>query len=151
MPKYTTKCKVCQKQEIRKLTFDQYGLVEKGELRLDCTCGSQVELVFDPIGVDFVLKDGPSGGFTSKAEKENSYRAKHRKVMAQREKDHVRPSKLQPNFEGQIASSWGEARDAAYDSTFAEVKREHGIKTAVEAATKSAKTYEKHIKQEVSQ
>lgn len=150
MPKYTTKCKVCQKQEIRKLTFDQYGLAERGGLRLDCACGGQVELMFDPAGVDFVLKDGPSGGFVSKAEKENAYRAKHRKVMAQREKDHVRPSRLQPNFEGQIASTWKEARDAAYDSTFAKVKKEHGIKTAVEAATKSARTYDHHIKGQVS-
>jgi hypothetical protein len=150
MPNYKTKCVLCQNQEIRKLTFEQYERVQKGILSLDCTCGGQVELVFDPRGVNFVLRDGQAGGFVSKADRENAYRAKRRQVMARREKDHVYPNKLQPNFEGNIASSWKEARDAAYSSTFDTVKREQGVKVATEAAKKSAKTYERHIKKEVS-
>jgi hypothetical protein len=150
MPRYSTQCQACQKQETRKLTFEQYDLVKKGQFHLDCICGGQVELLFDPIGVDFILSDGPSGGWISKSSRENAYRANRRQVMTQRQRDHVRPKELVPNFQGQIASSWKEARDAAYQSKFDEVKSDHEMKTAAEAAVKSAKTYDKFVRRGVT-
>jgi len=146
MPVYNTECKDCQKREDRKLTFAQYDLVKDGDLILDCTCGGHVQLVFDPGGVDFVLKDGESGGWVSKAAKENAYRADRRRVMTQRQRDHVSPNRLQPNFQGQVTSSWEEARDLAHKSTYEKVKGEHGVGAASEAASKSAKTYDPLIK-----
>jgi hypothetical protein len=147
---YSTHCTACEKREERKLTFAQYDQAQAGDLQLDCSCGGSVELVFDPSDVAFVLKDGESGGFVSKAMKENAYRRERRKIMAQRERDHVRPNTLQPNFQGRPTSSWKEAQDAAYQSTYDKVKGEHGTKVAAEAATKSAQTYNKHIKREVT-
>lgn len=151
MPMYRTQCGKCQKVEERRLTFQQYDAVKEGTA-LACSgeCEGQVGLVFDPTDVSFVLKDGESGGFTSKALKENSYRAKRRTVMAQRERDHVRPNKLQPNFQGKPAASWADAKDAAYQSTYDKVKGEHGAKDAAVAASESAKTYDRYVKQEVT-
>ena len=148
---YGTQCVKCQKTEERRLTFQQYDAVKDGEA-LICSdeCQGPVGLVFDPKDVSFVLKDGESGGFTSKAIKENAYRAKRRTLMAQRERDHVRPNKLLPNFQGKPAASWADAKDAAYQSTYDKVKGEHGAKDAAVAASESAKTYDRYVKQEVT-
>jgi hypothetical protein len=145
MPVYNTQCRGCGRCADRKLTFAQYDLAKEDQLRLDCACGGQVELVFDPSEVSFVLKDGESGGFVSKALRENAYRKRRCETMAQRERDHVRPNRLQPNFQGQTTSTWEEAKDAAYQSTYDKVKREHGSKVAADAAAKSAKTYDRQI------
>jgi hypothetical protein len=120
--------------------------MKEGNLQLDCACGGQVKLIFDPSGVEFVLKDGESGGWISKAQKENAYRANRRQVMARKEKDHVRPNRLRPNFQGQVTSSWEEAKDLAHQSTYEKVKGEHGVVAAADAAAKSARTYDHLIK-----
>jgi len=150
MPTYNVQCEVCKKQEIRKLTFNQYDLVKENKFQLNCSCGGIMQLLFDPTGIGFVLKDGSSGGWQTKSSKENTYRTARRQVMSQRERDHVSPKRLVPNFQGDLTSSWKEAKDAAYQSTFDNLKGEHGVKTAVKAATESAKTYNQHIKQEAT-
>lgn len=153
MPMYTTQCQTCQKVSDRKLSFSAYDAVKAGQQALACselTCSGSLSLVFDPSAVSFVLKDGESGGFVSKAMKENAYRKKRRQVMAQRERDHVRPNQLQPNYQGQTAGSWSEARDAAYQSTYDRLKGEHGSKDAAAAASESAKTYDRFVKQEAT-
>lgn len=111
-------------------------------------CGGEASIVFNPGEVSFVLKDGESGGWVSKAGKENAYRTARRKVMAQRERDHVFKSRLQPNFNGQLTHNWTDARDAAYDSTYDKVRGEHGAGMAQQAAKESAATYESHVKSE---
>jgi len=149
MPLYDTQCSTCQKRDTRKLSFQQYEDVNSGAVSLGCSCGGKPELVFDPSAVSFVLKDGEAGGWISKAAKENKYRAGRRQVMAQRERDHVKPKRLVPNYNGQVAGSWSEAKDAAYQSTYARVNREHGSRDAARAAAESAKTYDTHVKREV--
>lgn len=150
MPTYNTQCQSCLVNSQHRLTFDLYDQVKSGAHSLSCSCGGTVELVFEPSDVSFVLKDGVSGGWVSKATKENAYRSRRNKVMAQRERDHVRPNRLQPNFNGKEAGSWADARDAAYQSTYERVKGEHGSKDAARAATESAKTYNRFVKQEAS-
>lgn len=150
MPLYDTQCWSCQNRETRKLSFQQYEEVISGARSLACSCGGRPELVFDPSAVSFVLKDGEAGGWVSKATKENRYRAGRRQVMARRERDHVKPNRLIPNHNGQVAGSWAEAKDAAYQSTYARVNREHGAGEAARAAAESAKTYDSHVKREVS-
>jgi len=150
MPIYSTKCQTCETTSNRKLSFQEYDDAKAGKMTLSCTCGGSAELVFNPADVSFVMKDGESGGWASKAGKENAYRAKRRGVMARRERDHVRPNRLQPNFNGQAVSSWKEARDAAYQSTYAKVKSEHGEVDAAKAATDSAKTYDSFVKREAT-
>jgi hypothetical protein len=150
MPLYTTKCKRCGVHHTIKLSFQEYDLVQAGTKDLACACGGAKSLIFDPITVSFILRDGESGGWISKAGKENTYRAKRHQVMARRERDHVRPNRLQPNFQGQSAESWKEARDAAYQSTYQKAKDEHGAITAAKVASESAKTYDPYVKREVT-
>lgn len=97
----------------RKLTFEEYGLVQAGTLQVVGDQGQALELVFNPSGMAFVLKDGPSGGWMSKANKENGYRAKHGQTMRRREKDHVFKTQLVPNYRGEEASTWKEVREEA--------------------------------------
>ena len=150
MPVYDTRCPSCLKCETRKLSFHQYDEVRTGGVALVCSCGANPELVFDPSAVSFVLKDGEAGGWISKAAKENKYRAARRQTMSQRQRDHVRPNRLVPNYNGQVAQSWEEAKDAAYRSTYERVSKEHGARDAARAAERSAKTYDGHVKRGVT-
>lgn len=150
MPMYSTKCSTCQTESTRKLSFGEYDSVRNGQTSLSCQCGGVANMVFDPSAVSFVMKDGESGGWVSKASRENKYRAARNKVMDRRTKDHVKPNKLIPNHNGQTAGSWAEAREAAYQSTYEKVNREHGSRMASSAATESAKTYDTHVKKEAS-
>jgi hypothetical protein len=149
MPIYNTVCPECGTQAPRKITYGEYDHVVKGEQSLAaCLCGGFPAIVFDPSTVSFVLKDGESGGWSTKASLENKHRARRRDRMAQRERDHVRPHDLVPNYGGQIAGTWEEAKDAAYQSTYAKVNSESGSKVAAQVAQKSASTYDRHIRKE---
>jgi hypothetical protein len=150
MPVYTTQCQACHSRSSVKLTFAAYDEVKAGGSSLSCSCGGAAELVFDPGAVNFVLKDGESGGWVSKAGKENAYRAKRREVMAKRERDHVFKSKLQPNFDGQLTESWKGAQEIARDVRYEEVRQEHDAGIAQTAATEAAKTYDSLVRREVS-
>jgi len=97
----------------QRLTFAQYEQVRTGAFNLLDEDGAALQLVFDPSDTSFILKDGPSGGWASKALKENKYRNSRSSVMAKREKDHVFKTKLVPNYNGQEAATWQEARDEA--------------------------------------
>ena len=146
MPMYQTRCAGCQTTSTMRVNYSDYETVSKDGI--PCVCGGAYSIVFDPSAVSFVLKDGESGGWVSKAQRENKYRAARRQVMGRREKDHVKPKSLIPNFNGQVANSWSEAKDEAYRSTYERVNREHGHRTASEAAKESAKTFDAHVKKE---
>jgi hypothetical protein len=118
----------------RRLTFDEYELVKSGDFKVLDTENQalELELVFNPSGIGFVLKDGPSGSWMSKGYKEKKYRAQRSQVMAHRERNHVFKTKLIPNLNGQEASTWKDVRD--------EVRSKSG-----EAA---ASTYDAHVAKE---
>lgn len=116
----------------KRLSFDTYEAIKAGTQRLVDDQGVELELVFNPGSVGFVLKDGVSGGWASKALKENKYRAERSQTMARRERDHAPKTRLIPNFEGQEAHSWADVRD-------------HARTTRGEAA---AATYASHVAKE---
>jgi hypothetical protein len=96
------------------MSFVDYESVKLGVKTLECgKCQGKAVLAFNPGDVSFVLPDGPSGGFTSKAGKENAYRAKRRIEMTRRTRDHVAPRPLIPNYEGAQTENWREAQEAA--------------------------------------
>lgn len=150
MPLYNTHCDACSRDSTRKLSFAEYDQVAQGARSLTCECGGAEALVFDPSAVSFVLKDGESGGWVSKATKENKYRAGRRSEMGRRQREHVKPNQLVPNYQGQVAASWSEAKDTAYQSTYERVNRDHGARTAASAAAEAAKTYDTHVKREAT-
>jgi len=108
MPTYTIVCSSCSKTEDRRLTFSERDVFEGA-----CGCGGKLEIGFTPTAVAFTLRDGPSGGWASRAIKENQYRAKRREMLAQKEKDHVYTPSLIPNFGGQETGDWREAKEEA--------------------------------------
>lgn len=150
MPTYSVRCPGCESEGNTRLSFAEYDQVKAGERVLPCDCGQNADLVFNPGAVSFVLKDGESGGWTSKAGKENAYRKKRAVEMAQREKDHVFKSRLCPNFNGEETGTWKEAQEQARETTYETVRQEHDSGLAKKAADKSAQTYQSLVNREVS-
>lgn len=114
MPLYSTRCTACREERDVRLSFAQYDEVRGGKRTLACkTCGEAADLQFAPGSLGFTFKDGESGGWASKALKENAYRGQRRKRMEQREKDHVFKPKLVPNYKGEEAPTWRDAQEVA--------------------------------------
>lgn len=114
MPTYPFVCTECGHTDNQRLTFAQYDAVKASTSVVACAqCGKNMQFGFEPGAVSFVLKEGPSGGWVTKAGKEKAYRVKRNQVMARREKDHVFKNKLQPNYNGADTGSWREAQAMA--------------------------------------
>lgn len=111
MPTYTFRHPGTGDVFTKRLSFVDYEALKAGEKALLGEDDVELELVFNPGDVGFVLKDGVSGGWASKAMKENRYRKRHAEVMAKREKDHVFKSRLVPNYGGREANTWGDVQD----------------------------------------
>lgn len=153
MPLYSVKCQVCEKTGSARLSFAEYDQAKEGTFQVTCPdpeCEGWAEIVFNPGDVAFVLKDGESGGWVSKAQKENAFRAKHNRVMDRRMRDHAPRTRLQPNVGGLMTPTWKDAKEVAYEQTYDKVKEEHGTDTARQAATESAKTYDPLVNREVT-
>lgn len=143
MPNYMTQCQNCRASGDLKLSFAEYDSVSSGDKTLVCnSCDGPCAILFDPSQVQFVLKDGESGGWASKALKENAFRARRREHMARRERDHVFKPKLQPNYKGVETGTWKDAQEFART----EASKEHGkvagnaVANTYEPLIKSAKT-----------
>lgn len=111
MPTYTFKRPSDGAVTKRKLSFDEYDLVRSGALKVTDEGGVELEIVFNPGSANFVLKDGPSGGWMSKAFKEKKYRTVHTGTMIQREKDHVFKTRLIPNLNGVEGHNWKDIQE----------------------------------------
>jgi hypothetical protein len=110
MPMYTFKSPGGQ-SFVKRLSFSDYEAVQAGDKKIVDEEGRECVLIFDPGQVGFVLKDGESGGWASKAQKENKYRKGRGKEMRRRERDHAPKTRLIPNYEGQEAHTWEDVRD----------------------------------------
>jgi hypothetical protein len=132
MPSYATRCASCRAEKDLRLSFAQYDEVKAGTRKLPCACGAETEIQFSPGHIGFSFKDGESGGWASKAMKENAYRADRSQVMARRERDHVFKNKLVPNYQGEETGTWREAQNEALK----------------EGGDLSASTYEPLVQQE---
>ena len=123
MPMYSTRCEGCGASHELRLSFQDYDSVKLGTKLLECSaCQGQVGLVFDPGDVKFVLKDGESGGWASKAGKENAFRAKRYIHMGKKQADHAPRTRLLPNFAGEQTETWKEARSVAFETAYTETK-----------------------------
>jgi hypothetical protein len=111
MPHYTFKRLADGATVTRRLTFAEYDAIKAGTQQMVDEEGRPLEIVFNPGRVGFVLKDGVSGGWASKTNKESQYRRARNTTMARREKDHVFKSRLVPNYQGQEAHSWSDVQD----------------------------------------
>lgn len=110
MPTYTFRSPSGQ-TFTKRLSFSEYDAIVAGEQSVVDEQGQQCELVFDPQRVGFVLKDGESGGWPSKAGRENKYRQGRGVEMKRRQRDHAPKTRLVPNYQGQEACSWKEVQE----------------------------------------
>lgn len=134
MPTYTFKKPSNGSLVTKRLTFTEYDSVRSGVNLIQDETGETLEIVFDPGQVGFVMKDGQSGGWASKANKENRFRRDRSAQMGRREKDHVFKSKLVPNYQGKEAHSWADVQD--------HVRSTSGVE--------AANTYASHVEKERS-
>ena len=109
MPQYTFK-RTDGTLLTRRLSFTDYEAIKAGTKQITDE-GLNLEIVFNPGSVGFVMKDGVSGGWASKTGKEKKYRASRNVQMARREKDHVFKTRLIPNYQGQEAHNWTDVQD----------------------------------------
>jgi len=139
MPIYVTQCEKCGDSGDLRLSFSTYDDIQKGSKQLVCTqCEGACKILFDPSTVQFIMRDGESGGWQSKCIKENAYRARRREIMARRERDHVFKPQLQANYQGIETGTWKEAQEFARSET----TKLHGASTAKVVAA----TYEPLVK-----
>lgn len=144
MPLYSIRCEKCGAEHSLKLSYSEYDSIKLGTKTLECSsCQGAVAIVFNPGDVNFVLKDGVSGGWVSKANKENKYRARRKSVMERRQRDHAPNPKLVPNFAGETVSTWEDARTMAYDKAYEETRD-------TTAAREASSTYDSLVRNERS-
>lgn len=127
------KCDWVQEEWCSMHTFKEYTPV--------CDkCGGFCTYEFNPKGVSFVLKDGPTGSWPSKGERFKKFRTKASETAARRQADrypYVSRGAI-PNYKGAEADSWEEARSAAAHEDGLEVAATFDSKVAEEKARKIA-------------
>lgn len=150
MPIYNTKCESCTTELEQKLSFEVFGKLQNGEIKLTCSCGGNTVLKFDPSTVKFSMHDGPSGGWTSKAAKENNYRKSRNVDLDRRTRDHVSKKNLVPNYNGIETPTWRDAQAEAQAAAFSKVQPTLGVSGAKKAAELAGKSYDKYVKKEAT-
>lgn len=115
MPIYTFRCPSGEVLRQR-MSIADYEAVKAGDKILLDDDDNELELVFDPGRVGFVLKDGVSGGWMSKAHKENEYRKKRYAEMGRRQRDHAPRTRLVPNYGGKLADKWSDVQDHVHST-----------------------------------
>lgn len=84
------------------------------EFRPPCVeCGFECAYRFNPSGIQFVLKDGPSGSWPSKGERIKKQRAKASESAGKRQRERYKNPTLVPNFQGKETGSWRDAQAEA--------------------------------------
>ncbi len=105
MPMYDTTCACGPKTVL--LPFSAYRDGVK------CTeCGQQLCFVFSP-RLSFTTKDGVSGGWPTKVDREKKYRASRRREVTVLSKDSHHSAQLVPNYNGTEVDSWRDAKAEA--------------------------------------
>lgn len=133
MPTYQVECHECGAMRDQRLSYSEYDAVKAGTKGLSCNnCGLPARIGFAPGNLGFILKEGESGGWATKAIKENAYRKKRREEVGRRERDHVFKPNLQPNYKGTETGTWKEAQELA----------------RTEKGSASASTYEPLVRKE---
>jgi hypothetical protein len=134
MPTYTFREQTSGNLVKRRLSFADYDNFTSGSMELLGSDGKALEYVLDPGKTSFVMRDGSSGGWPSKALLEKKYRAARSSKMAAFEKDNTFKPKLIPNYKGAEAPTWKEAQDEA----------------RFQEGTSVAESYSHHVEKEAS-
>lgn len=104
-------------------------------------CGAKCLYNFNPAGVDFILKDGPSGGWPSKGNRVQQSMTKRSQAAAKRQKErygHIKTDAI-PNINGIERDSWEACRSEAVRELGPEKAKSFDFKVAEEKKKKSIK------------
>lgn len=115
MPIYTFRRSDGQILRQRMSIADYEDIKSRKKILLD-EDDNELELLFDPGSVGFILKDGISGGWMSKAHKENEYRKRRYEEMGRKQKNHAPRTRLVPNYGGKLADQWSDVRDHVHST-----------------------------------
>lgn len=110
MPIYTFKC-ADGSQVQHRMSIADYESVCVGEKLLLDETDAPMEPLFDPGSLGFVLVDGISGGWATKANKEREYRKRRHAEMGRRQDNHAPKTRLVPNLNGKMADRWSDIQD----------------------------------------
>jgi predicted nucleic acid-binding Zn ribbon protein len=126
---YQYVCTACGNEQDEECSVNSFK-----EFRPSCLkCGAECTYQFNPSGVQFVLKDGPSGSWPSKGNRIKQQRAKASEDAGRRQREHYGNSpKLVPNYGGKETGTWREAQNQAL----------------IDRGEKSAATYDSMVKAE---
>lgn len=114
MPTYQFSCPSCSSKSNLKLTFEAYQEVRSGTHTELCSqCNETMNLDFAPGDLKMVMKEGPSGGWESKASKERKFREARYAHMGKKQRDNHFVATLQPNYQGEETGTWRGAQEAA--------------------------------------
>jgi predicted nucleic acid-binding Zn ribbon protein len=111
IPTYSYLCGSCEN-----VTEDIASMSSFKDHKPKCSsCGGVCSYIFIPSVPQIAFKDGPSGGWPSKANRFKDYRAKRSVEMEKRQRDrygHINRNCL-PNYQGKQTESWREAQSIA--------------------------------------
>jgi predicted nucleic acid-binding Zn ribbon protein len=131
---YQYVCVACGNEQDEQCSVNSFK-----EFRPPCTeCGSECAYQFNPSGVQFILKDGPSGSWPSKGNRVKQQRAKASEAAGRRQHERYSTPKLVPNFEGKETESWKDAQSEALKEKGPEAATtyEQKVQTEVQAEPK---------------
>jgi len=101
-------------------------------------CGAKCIYKFNPKGIEFILIDGPTGSWPSKGGRIQAQRIKASHDASRRQKNRYGNIKTKaiPNYKGNEASDWTEAKEMATKDVGSEKAASYDSKIAEERATK---------------
>lgn len=110
MPVYTFECPDGARFTMR-MSMADYQAIRAGDKTLLDDDDNELKPVFDPGRVSFTLKDGESGGWPSRTNKERKYRRRRYREMGRRQDEHAPKTRLVPNYGGKLADKWADVQD----------------------------------------
>jgi predicted nucleic acid-binding Zn ribbon protein len=110
--KYEFVCSACDHVQTNDLSIPEFEKAK--EAGVECkACEATADYQFSTAGVQFCFK---GDAWADKNYKEKKYRKNRSKYMGQRMRTNHKVPELLPNFEGEEADTWEDARDAARDA-----------------------------------
>jgi len=110
--KYDFKCSTCEQVSERSMSVEAFPEAKASGVPCDA-CGERAFFLFNPKGTQISFA---GDAWADKNFKEKTYRKNRSKYMGQRMRTNHKVPELLPNFEGEVADTWEDARDAARDA-----------------------------------
>lgn len=110
--KYDFECKDCHVIQTLDLAVTMFDEVKASGVPCTSCEEGTATFKFSASGIDFCFK---GDAWPDKNYKEKAYRKKRSAYMSMRQSQNNKSMTLKPNYKGQEAATWTEARDAARD------------------------------------